>query len=99
MPQSYKARFTRLFLGRSQPYLNVSIGHSNIVGICLQVFRSSHDSKLYGPFVAERLVSPFSDGSNLFHGGNAVIGNKYLVDTSQRTTHNGYGRFWKVGSY
>lgn len=67
----------------SQPYLDVSVRHSNVVRICLQVLRSGHDSKLYGPFVAEGLVGPFSDGSDLFHGGNSVVGNEHLVDTNQ----------------
>lgn len=59
-------------------HLNVVISHSDVVCIGLQVFGGSHHCELDGALVAECLVSPFSNGSNLLDGSNTVVGNQNL---------------------
>lgn len=38
---------------------NVVIGHPDVVGVGLQIFRGGHDGELDGALVAECFVSPF----------------------------------------
>lgn len=65
----------RFILVDWQAYLYILIGHPYIIRIRLQVFGCCHNRKLDRSFVSKRFVRPFSDGSNFFHGGDAVIGN------------------------
>lgn len=39
--------------------LDVMVGHPDVVGVRLEIFRGSHDGELDGALVAERLVGPF----------------------------------------
>ncbi len=57
---------------------DIVVGHANVVGICLQILGGGHDGEVDGTLVAKRLVSPFSDGSDLLDGGDTVVGNQYL---------------------
>ena len=57
---------------------NIVICHADIIGVCLEIFRRGHHCKLDGPFVAERLVCPFSYRPNFLYGSDAVVGNQYL---------------------
>jgi hypothetical protein len=68
-------------------YLNVLIRHADVVGICRQIFRRSHDCKLDGSFVTERLVCPLSHRADLFDRGNAIVGNQDLQILSVSVVH------------
>lgn len=46
----------------------------------VQILRSSHDSELDCPLVTKLLVRPLADGSNLFDGGDTVVGDEDLCD-------------------
>jgi len=59
-------------------YLNILICHSNIIRVCLQIFRCGHHCELDGPLVAEGFVGPFSYRSNLFYRSDTVVSNKHL---------------------
>lgn len=59
-------------------YLNILISHTNIIGVCLQIFRSGHDCELNGTLVTERLVGPFSHGTDFLDCGNTIVGNEDL---------------------
>jgi len=63
----------------STRHFNVSIGHSDVLGIDPQILRSSHDRELDGSLIPKRLVRPLSDRTNLFHSGDTVVGNKDLL--------------------
>lgn len=58
--------------------LDVVVCHSNVICVGLQIFGSGHDSEVNGPLVAECLVSPFSNRSNLLDGGDTVVGDQNL---------------------
>lgn len=58
--------------------LNVVVGHTDVICVGLQIFGGGHDGELDSPLVAERLVRPFSDRSDLFDGRNTVVGNEDL---------------------
>lgn len=59
-------------------YLNILISHTDVVGICRQVFWSGHDGKLNGSFVTKRLVCPLSHRADLFDRRDAIVGNQDL---------------------
>jgi hypothetical protein len=59
--------------------LNVLVCHSDVVCVCLQIFWRGHDGELDGALVAERLVCPFSDGSDLLDGSDTVVCNEDLL--------------------
>lgn len=63
-------------------YLNIFVCHPDVVCVGSQIFRSSHDSELNGTLVAKGLVSPSSDGSDLFDCGDTVVCNEDLVEDS-----------------
>jgi hypothetical protein len=63
---------------RATGHFHVLIRHSDVVCIRLQIFWRGHHRELDGPFVAERLVGPFSYGADLFDCGNTVVGNEHL---------------------
>lgn len=58
--------------------LDIVVGHANVVGVGLQVLGGGHDGEVDGALVAKHFVGPFSDGSNLLDGGDAVVGNQNL---------------------
>lgn len=59
-------------------YLDVVVGHPNVVRVGLQIFGCGHDGKLYRPLIAKCFVRPLTDGSDLFHSSNAVVGDQDL---------------------
>lgn len=62
----------------SSRHFDVMISHSDIVGVGCQIFGCSHDGELNSPLVAEGLVCPFPDGTDLFDGGDTIVGNQDL---------------------
>lgn len=46
--------------------------------VCFQVFGGHHDHESDGPFVAEHLVGPATDGAHALDGRYAVIGDQHL---------------------
>lgn len=64
-------------------YLHVLVCHAYVVGIGLQILRGSHDRKLNGPFISERLVGPFSDRPDLFDCRDTVVCNQNLERSCQ----------------
>ena len=69
---------------KSNPYLDVLIRHSYVVGVCIQILRCCHHGELYGPLVAKGFVGPFSHRADLFHGSNSVVGDEDLVMGQRR---------------
>ncbi|KAH3668227.1 hypothetical protein OGAPHI_001981 [Ogataea philodendri] len=59
---------------------HVLVGHSDVLGIGLEVFWSSHGHELDGSFVAESFVGPFSNRTDLFHGTDTVVCNKNFLN-------------------
>lgn len=59
-------------------YFDVVVRHADVVCVGLQVFGRGHDSELYRPLVAERLVCPLTDGPDLFDGSDTVVGDQDL---------------------
>lgn len=62
----------------SPGYLDILVGHSNVVGVRGQVFRRGHGHELDGPLIAKCLVSPLADGANLLDGGDTIVRNENL---------------------
>lgn len=58
--------------------LHILICHSDVVGVGLQIFGCRHDSELNRPLVAEGLVRPFPDGSDLLDSCNSIVRNQNL---------------------
>jgi hypothetical protein len=59
-------------------HFDESISHPNVLCVDSQIFRCRHDGELYGSLVAERLVRPFSNGSDLLDSGDTVVGDEDL---------------------
>jgi hypothetical protein len=57
---------------------DISISHTNVLGVDSQVFGSGHDGELNGSLVAESFVSPFADGTDLLDGSDTVVGDEDL---------------------
>lgn len=51
--------FARGFGDALAAYLDVLVGHSDVISVCLQIFWGGHDGELNGTFVAKGLVGPF----------------------------------------
>lgn len=68
-------------------HFNVVVCHSDVVRVGLQIFGGGHDRELNGALVAERLVSPFSNRSDLLNGSNAVVGNQNLFVAPRSASH------------
>lgn len=62
----------------SMAYLHISVGHTYIIRIGLEVLGRCHDRKLDCPLIAKSLISPFSYRSDLFHSCDAIVCNKHL---------------------
>lgn len=63
---------------RATWHLHILICHSDVVCVGLQIFGCRHDSELNRPLIAESLVRPFPDGSDLLDGRNSIVRNQYL---------------------
>jgi len=59
-------------------HFDISVGHSDVLGVDTQVFRSCHDGEFDLTVRAKGLVRPFSDGSDLLDGSDTVVGNEDL---------------------
>lgn len=64
-------------------HLNILVGHPDVVGISVQVFRRGHDGELYGPLIAKGLVGPFPDGPDLLDGSDPIVCDQYLHSRCQ----------------
>lgn len=58
--------------------LNILIRHSDVVCVRTQILGGCHDGELYGPFVPEGLVCPFSHGPDFLDGCDTIVGNEDL---------------------
>jgi hypothetical protein len=58
--------------------LAVVVGHSDVIGIGIQVLGRGHDCELNGSLIAKSLVRPLTDRANFFHGRYTVVGDKDL---------------------
>lgn len=70
---------------RATGYLDVLVGHADVVGIDFEVLRGGHDGKFNGTLIAKGLVGPFSDGANLLDGSDTVVANEDLGDDTVTT--------------
>lgn len=61
-----------------EPYLNIVVGHADILGIGLEILRRGHDSERDGTLIAERLVGPLPDRADLLDGGDTIVGDQDL---------------------
>jgi hypothetical protein len=57
---------------------DISVSHSDVLGIDTQILWRSHDGKFDSSLGAECLVGPFSNGSDLLNSSNTVVGNQDL---------------------
>lgn len=78
---------------RATWHLHILICHSDVVCVGLQIFGCRHNSELNRPLVAEGLVRPFPDGSDLLDGSNSVVRNQYLHSKLAWL----YLLFWRFG--
>ena len=58
--------------------LDIAIGHTDVLRIDLQIFRSRHNGELDGALCAKRLVAPLSDRTDLLYSGNTVVRDENL---------------------
>jgi hypothetical protein len=71
--------------------LDILIGHTDVIGVGLEILRSRHDGELNGALIAKSLVGPFPYRSDLLDGGNTVVGDE---DLFLRVNSRSGGRIW-----
>lgn len=54
----------------STGHFDVLVGHADVVGVDLEIFRSGHHDKLDRAFRAKRLVRPLAHRANLLDGSD-----------------------------
>jgi hypothetical protein len=58
----------------STGHFDVLVGHADVVGVDLKIFRSGHHDKLDRALRTERLVRPLAHRANLFDGSDTWRG-------------------------
>jgi len=64
-------------------YLDVLVGHADVLSVRSEIFGRRHDGELDRPLVAKRLVRPFPHGADLLDCGNTIVRDKHLKSTAK----------------
>ena len=65
--------------------LNILVRHTDVISICLQIFRCGHDGELNRPFIAKSLVCPFPDRADLLDRCDTIVGDEDLYTQEHQT--------------